>query len=573
MLQIANSKLFSRPVGWENRLRGALYTNAVFQREDVVETVIGSFQPTSGRARHPHVVTCEFIERMESVTDEPGVLVAGTIHSSGAEPYLEDISVVVSFVLNCVFTTDVDLARRLTSGERGIATRATPKSLVCNFFDRELTQTAADLQFLVEFSEHLIGLPRKTFLGVMRALRTYVNAMHRIADDLELAYTLLVASVEALAQDFDGHEGDWESVDQRKRDAVDTALQDADETVAQRVRDALVSVEHIALARRFREFAINHTPAEYFRRRAEAAVRPLAKADMREALALAYQLRSRYVHQLTTLPSVISSPSGYAEITLAGREIYLTVQGLSRLMRSVIIDFVMRQPCIAREPYDYFYERVGVVRMPLDPRYWIGRADGNLRAAGRDKLEGFLQQLASSLLDKSNAARSDMRPVLAAAAEIVPALEKHLRRPYLTLHVLFNLSVVPDLQAPTPTDIDALLKSELNEPCVEMLLAHLFASSQVTWKIEEHQAALDSYIARRSKKNGLRLPRLFEAALYLELAERHRTAGAVEACLEAIAYAVENHPGLAKLLDLERTFQPSAAIAWRDVLLPPAEPG
>lgn len=39
-----------------------------------------------------------------------------------------------------------------------------------------------------------------------------------------------------------------------------TALTGADEAVAQRVRDALLTVEHTALARRFREFAIAHTP-------------------------------------------------------------------------------------------------------------------------------------------------------------------------------------------------------------------------------------------------------------------------------------------------------------------------
>lgn len=569
MLQIASGKLFSRSVGWENQLRGVLYTNAVFQHEGIAETVIARLQATSGRAMRPRVVTCEFTERMEAVTDEPGVMVAGTLHSSGVEPYLQDISVVVSFALNCVCTTDVDLARRLTSGERGLATRTVPKSLVRRFFDMDLHCTDGDLQFLVEFSRRLIGLPRKTFLGVMRALRTYVNAMHRIVDDLELAYTLLVASVEALAQDFDGHEGDWDSVDQIKRSAVDAALHGADESVAQRVRDALVTVERVALARRFREFAANHTPPEYFRSLTEAAVLPLAKADMSEALRSAYQLRSSYVHQLKALPQEVAVAHGYSEVAFASREIHLTLQGLSRLMRNVIIEFVMRQPYLEREPHDYAYERVGLMRMPLDPRYWIGRTDGDIRTSGRDKLEGFLRQFASDLLREPNAVRSDMRPVLAAAAELAPTLEKRLRRAYLALHVLFNLSVVPANQAPTTAVVDALIKSELDEPCVEMLLAHLLAGRQVAWRVDEQRTALEAYVRRRSKRNGLRLPRLFEAALALELAERHRSMEDIEACQDALSWAVENHPGHPGLLHLEKDFQPSAPIDWRLVLLPP----
>lgn len=41
MLQISTGKLFSRPVGWENLLRGMLYTSANLGHEVVVETAVG----------------------------------------------------------------------------------------------------------------------------------------------------------------------------------------------------------------------------------------------------------------------------------------------------------------------------------------------------------------------------------------------------------------------------------------------------------------------------------------------------------------------------------------------------
>lgn len=231
MLQIATGKLFTRPVGRENLLRGMLYTNAVFAREEAVETAAGRLLPSSSYSIRPTVLVYEFPERMEGEEQGPGVLVSSTV-----DPYLQDYSVVVSFALNCVCTADVDLARRLTNGQRGLATRVAPQTLVRRFFDGEIWCKPAELKFLEDFVAKLIGLPRRTFLGVMRALRTYVNGMNRIADDLELAYTLLVASVESLAQDFDGHESDWDSFDERKRKAVDEALLEADKIVAQRVR-------------------------------------------------------------------------------------------------------------------------------------------------------------------------------------------------------------------------------------------------------------------------------------------------------------------------------------------------
>ena len=55
MLQIATGKLFSQPVGWENLLRGMLYTNATFGSEETVETAVGKLLPSTSYSTHPRV--------------------------------------------------------------------------------------------------------------------------------------------------------------------------------------------------------------------------------------------------------------------------------------------------------------------------------------------------------------------------------------------------------------------------------------------------------------------------------------------------------------------------------------
>ena len=79
------------------------------------------------------------------------------------------------------------------------------------------------------------------------------------------AYTLLVAAIKSLAQEFDDFEPRWEDYLQHKRTAIDEALDDADEDMAERVRAVLLQTEHTALARRFREFALGHVEPSYFR--------------------------------------------------------------------------------------------------------------------------------------------------------------------------------------------------------------------------------------------------------------------------------------------------------------------
>jgi len=107
MLQIATGKLFSRPVGWENLLRGMLYTNANFGHETVVETAAGKLLPSTKSSIQPTVLVFEMQERMEAEEQGAGVLV-----SCCTEPYLSDFAVVTSFALNCVCSPDIDLARR-----------------------------------------------------------------------------------------------------------------------------------------------------------------------------------------------------------------------------------------------------------------------------------------------------------------------------------------------------------------------------------------------------------------------------------------------------------------------------
>ncbi|OLY75733.1 hypothetical protein AU074_21955 [Pseudomonas sp. ATCC PTA-122608] len=565
MLQIATGKLFGRPVGWENLLRGILYTNATFGSEDVIDTAAGRLLPSTSYSIYPRVLVYEVLERMEAEESGPGVLL-----SSCVEPYLNDFAVVVSFALNCVCTPDIDLARRLTSGKKGLATPAAPHEFVRRFFDADLWCKPEEVTFLQEFTTQLIGLPRNTFLGVMRAIRTYINGMHRIADDLELAYTLLVASVESLAQDFDGHESDWESYDERKRLAVDEALSGAEDELAQRVREALLRVEHTALARRFREFAISHTPPSYFRETSLVMNQSLSRSDLTEVLAAAYQARSKYIHQLKRLPDVVVLGNGYGETALHERVAFLTLNGLSRLMRSVIIEFVKGQPSLKHEEHNYVLERSGVIQLQMAPQYWVGNTEGNVIAAGRRKLEGCLEQYAPCLLKEDGAILTDLRPVLSSVAELLPDAKKAARLPYLALYVLFNRIVPEEQRAPISESINRFIKQELSQPSTEALVVHVLLGKMINWPLETHLQELESYFKRRGKPGGVRFPRLFEAAISLDLAERYRLKGDMKKCRKMIALAVESHPGHQRLVQLEAEFRPSNPIHYVEVLLSPS---
>lgn len=155
--------------------------------------------------------------------------------------------------------------------------------------------------------------------------------------------------------------------------------------------------------------------------------------------------------------------------------------------------------------------------------------------------------------------------------EFIPTIEKRHRLPYLALVMVFNAYVSPQEQAPISASVHTLITQELREVSSEALLVHLFDGQELLWSVDEHVESVQHYLRRRSAKNGLRFPRLFEAALSLELAERCRATGDMIRCRESVSLAVEKHPGHLRLQEFEQQLDVQSPIRWRDVLLPPSE--
>ena len=563
VLQITTGKLFTRPVARENPLRGVLFTNLSIHSTIAARfegASFGRLLQTSELSRNPKTLVYEFTERIEANESGPEFLL-----SLGADPYLQDMATLLSFVLNCTCSPNIDLVRRLTSGERGIATGESPGKFISRVFARGIYVESHEVANAVKFIEQMLGVRRKTYLSMMRAIRTYVTGIHRVADDLELAYTLMVAAGESLAQDFDGHTSSWDSIAEQKRVAIDNALAGAGEELADCVRDAIVASEHTLLARRFQGFVIDNVASEYFLGPFEKDTNPLARSDLAEVLSNAYQARSQYVHQLKALPDAVTMGHGHHETTIVDRAKMLTLQGISRLMRHVIITFVHRQPVVEAEPYRYLLEMAGVAQARLDPSFWVAFSEGDISVAGRDKLEGFLAQLAGVLMGAAGAAITDISEVLEKFSN-GPAMKAAERRPYLALLVMFN-AIAGEKSVSRNATVEAHLEKDFGSPCPEAMVSLAFFGESIEWPIEGHFKALGDYKRRRKSKSGLRFPRMFEAACALELAERYRSAGLLSRCKELIAEAADDYPEHEGLRTFFESFE-DTKLDWRRILLP-----
>lgn len=563
MLQIATGKLFHGPILRVNKLRGTLFSNMSRLPPQGLTTKAGNLGSTDTLAERTPSLIYEVDEAIEGEKLAPGL-----ITSYGVDRYQQDFAALATFFLQVTCNPDRDLVLRLTSGQRGLATNSPPNHLLKQVFDRAVGVTSSEVDAFARFVELLLGLERAKYLVVMQAIRTVVTGLHRMGDDLEVAYTLIVAALEAMAMKFDGHKTKWEDVDERKREPIEAALKDADTALATAVKDAIAQNEHVLQRRRFKAFILATLPETFFREDAVDAVAPVGRLDLGDGLDVAYDLRSKYVHALEELPASLTESRGFTEmIILLDRKTALSFQGLFRVARSVIIEFVQRQRQVVKEPYNYIYETGSVVRAQLAPSAWM-RPAAIGKDLGRDWFEGFLELLDQGALGRSQPTMIDLRPSL---DQIEPLLKRRVpqdsRRGYAALLNAVHFLLPEPFQPSNPTPVLMKCEKDLDVPCPEALILYCLTCTVPSWTIDQQAAVLDEYLRMRSKKSGLRFPRRLDAAMILELAERYRLAGQWEHAACRLAMASENFPEFPQLRALMASAGADSQIAWKEVLL------
>jgi hypothetical protein len=560
MLQINSGKLFTRGVGRTNHLRGVLYSNLQLRHGYNIVTAAGTLLETDD-GRRSRAIVFEMDERIEAAEEGPGFLISHTI-----APYLLDFSALATFGLQALVSPDSSLVEQLTSDAPGFSSYNPPRYFLRRYFDDRITLAKEQIQPFCDLVDQLIALERRHYLAAMRAIKTFVAGLHRMRDDLALAYTLMVSSVESLAQEFDGHGTAWTDIDERKRTAVDVALKQASATTAAKVRAAILSTEHSSLARRYRAFVTLHIDHEYFCEPHLAVGGGIARHEIDEALRQAYALRSRYVHNLLPLPDAIELGDSNREVTELERRPALTFQGLVRLTRHVIAAFIASSPKVKVQPYNYVREQAGVVTVSFAAEVWVG-APLKTAAHAKQRLEGLLDQLVS-VLARDGKSVTDLRPIFSDIERLAKSSKAH-RTTLLNLYALFAYSLLSEEER--PLSLDALFHRhmhELSAPSSEGLVMRTLFDTLEGWPVDVHEKVVDSYFSQRVKPGGLHAPKVLNAAFCLALAERHRQAKDISKAEQWLARAVETFPGHVGIRSLETNFSPRRRIKWREVLLP-----
>ncbi|OZC01189.1 hypothetical protein [Rubricoccus marinus] len=567
MIQVLTGKFFATDDVFVTSQRGVLHTNYALHRP--ITTPVGVLKPVDDVfGQRPLHLVYEFEQRIEKVRRD------GTkefIMGVGVDSILVDMAAILSFELQVTCSPTPDVVARLTRKTKPPHNGA-PASFVARVFDPEVKWDPSDGPRLATFIEDLVGLRRDRFESVMRAIRRYVTALRRLDDDPGMAYALLVAAVESLAQKYDDHETNWSDLPDQRRAPIDKALEGVEGEEADRVREAILQHEHLALGRRFQAFTTNHIPDSFFRVDAVGRPCPIPRDLIGVAVRQAYNLRSSAVHTLSGLPDPIGAVPSHADYTAVEGRPALTVAGLTHVARAAIREFVRRSEKVETEEIEYLKRMGNTVSVRLAPTFLLGYADGYNHASATRYLSGLLEELAAVYLRPESATLTNLAPVLEKIREQIKGVSPAQQRPMLALFVVYCSAVNPESVPDDWLETANQYTAAFDEPSVEALIAATLGGLNLAGPIEPLEAAFNTYLNRRSKKNAFHLPPLFDAAIALELAEAYREAGSEDDARRLIQRAVELYPGAEPLLALEQP-GPLPVIQWHHHLGLPPQPG
>lgn len=534
MLQVCNGKfLFTEDV-YRTTHRAPLYTNLIFP-DKKIDFCIGSIYPSSRFL--PIVTIIAEIDECQPAKDSNGDQ-AIFIATTGSD-LMNDLSAVISFYFGGFCTTSFSLAKQVLSDERIPGTANKLSDYIHRMFDKTIYINNKELDGFIEFIEKLVSLTRTDYIKVIKAIRRYVTAAIRISDDKDAAYALFVASIESLAQDFEEYETSWDDVEVRKKRALEKIFSQLEDNVSLSIKDVLVKHEHLALSRKFCGVVMNSLDMEFYSPVSEG-FRVAGKDELTIAVKNAYNLRSKYVHELKHLPDELTTPFTLNYCCDIDEKPYLTFNGLSKVNKKVLLNFVSNAPSSGKENLPPHHYTPGMMVVKVSEIYWMW--DPNIIKSGNYLMlfDAILTRIESCILSQ----KVEIPNMDNVVEEIGKKLLSENNRDNIFL-LTGSLILLSNFFRITLNDryAEPFKKHEViyeDNHIISLLMHALWGN-----KLENPSVFNDifkEYASKKFHKKSLKLSEFFESIICLHLIKSSEKDGDNTLRLELIDYIIFNTP-------------------------------
>ncbi|MEF3302489.1 hypothetical protein [Paenibacillus sp. GYB003] len=510
MLQIISGKFYGDRHIHENKGRGILYSN--FSWFNSIETDIASLEPADLHGDVKGYVI-SYVNKLESDEGNGFSLVR-----TGDSEIVQQFRLLCSFGLNAYFDHDkVTVQMNCREKSVGIGDDTVPAQFVPKFFKREINGTAVEVDNLISFVKHVIGLKREDYNNVIACLTNYLDALEAVNYNIDLAYSMIIYSLEALSKKYNDYTPSWLDYDQRLKKELEAHFETIDGEKAQGIKDILVKSAHLKLQQNFIDFVCRNLSDSFFEEESFGVTAALKKSELKRALRNAYILRSGYVHELRTILKQLKIHTIAAgDVYNWQGEPYLTFSGLIRVFRHVVKNFIWSRETVTTENINWRSELPGVVSVELAPQYWVWKHESFLTSHATGKFSGFLSQLAGVL--SQNEPLTDLKELLEKYIVLLPNAK---RMEKVSMYCMFFLYTISVREEHRPVNHQKFISdnTRLTEmPCIENMVTYLYIGQDWPWEKEVCQSTYDEYNTSRFSANSLKLPSIFEIGILCRLA-------------------------------------------------------
>jgi hypothetical protein len=273
----------------------------------------------------------------------------------------EQIRRLLILKLNFFFGKSPDEVEKYCNAQHSVGSELIPEQILPAVFSNTSRMLHEEMEALEPWFQKVLSIDRSVYKTLCKALAAYERALHVLASDPSLSYSLLVFVIEALANSDLESQATWDDVRGPTRNRFDTLFNDerlasVDNTWTNELRQVLVDVLHPGATRRFTEFMLKHIPTNLYDASLNNSKFPLRRSRIRDGIQNAYALRSSFSHALEPLTQFLVHESHRAEEIEQNGQSYLTLRGMFRLVRSVVLEFIEQHESVDLHSYPWHNE-------------------------------------------------------------------------------------------------------------------------------------------------------------------------------------------------------------------------
>lgn len=513
MLQIISGKFFRSDNRERHPGKGITYSNYLWFAP--ITTCIATIEPVVFSSSNviPYVIS--YLNQIERSSDTPR---AGDLIRVGDSEIIHQFQLLCLFGLKAYFDIDrdkVDVNCRevpKTSNDNFL-----PSQFTTRFFEHQIHGKQDEVDEFIRLVDQTIGLPRKCYEIVMTCMENFTNSLQIINYNLDLAYSMMVYSLEALSQSFDGYQPRWEDYDRSVAKRLDAELCKIDNNVADNIKQILLQSSHLKLQKRFIDFVMNHVKESFFVEEAIGQTRAIRKSEIVRALKNAYNMRSKYVHQLQQIPHQMRHPhSGKGDVFQWENDVYFTYNGLTRLAYHVIKSFIFAQTIQETEEFHWRSSLPGIMKMQFASKYWVWKHEHFTSDEVFLRLSGFLQQVQSFLTNQEHI--NDLTELVRKMEGLInsPQVPENQKRAMVCITLLFlAFGDQSTFHAKCHEYKKYLEICTIEKMILDILLAGALSDNAITCETEYIK-----YLNNKFSKGSIKIPILIELSIIVNVANK-----------------------------------------------------